>query len=189
MSVQEKLYTVDEFLEIVNAPENAHKRLELIDGVIVEMPSSSPLNTVIAGRIIYFLNAFVLPDNLGFVSVPDGGFALSPHHTRMPDAAFISRERMPELTGNVFPVAPDLAIEVISPSETARRVNDKIALYLQFGTRLVWAVYPKDQKVDVWRSAPDGGMIVHTLAIDDTLDGGDVLPGFTLPVRDVFPAE
>ena len=102
MSVQETLYTVDDFLEFVNAPENEHQRFELIDGVIMEMPDAGALDIVIAGRIIYYPNAFVLPDNLGFVSVPD--------------AAFISRERIPKLAGKVFPVFV-LPVRDVFPTE------------------------------------------------------------------------
>ncbi len=90
---QERLYTAEEFFEIASLPENEDKRLELDDGVIVEMAGSSPINTVTAGRILHFVNAFVIPRDLGFVSGADGGFKLAPKRVRLPDVGFISKAR------------------------------------------------------------------------------------------------
>ena len=187
MLAQEKLHTAEEFWEIAQRPENADKRLALIDGEIIEMPPSSQTNTVIAARIIYFFNAFVIPRELGYVTGADGGFTLSQHNARQPDVAFIAKARHPVLEGVAFPIAPDLAVEVISPSETSNEVLKKVQRYIEAGTRLVWAVYPLEQAVHVWTAAPDGGLHVKTFGIEDRLDGGDVLPGFTLKVRDIFP--
>jgi Uma2 family endonuclease len=185
MALREKLYTVEEFWEIARLPENEGRRLELENGVIVEMASSTPLNTVTAGRIIYFLNAFVIPNNLGYVTVPDGGFALShSSKVRQPDAAFISKERISELPDQ-FQLAPDLAVEIVSENEDVlKKVNE----YLLSGSRIVWAVYAEEKIVYVFHLDEDSQLIGQTFSVDDTLNGGDVLPGFTLPVRDIFPA-
>ena len=187
MEVQEKLYTVEEYWEVTQLPENENRRLELIEGVICEMPPSSQVNTVIAMRIGRFLGNYVDERDLGYVTGADGGFELGPHDVRIPDSAYISKKRVSELSGTTFPVAPDLAVEVISPSETSRGILDKVRAYLKAGTRLVWVVYPEDELVDVHRLASDDSMNIQTLSIDGTLDGGDVLPGFMLPVSDVFP--
>jgi Uma2 family endonuclease len=186
MTVQEKLYTANEFWEIAQSPENENKRLELVGGVIDEMPPSSPLNTIIAGRFIYYFNAHVMANDLGYVTTPDGGFALGPNDVRQPDAAFISKARVTKLPEKFFPVAPDLAVEVISPSETSRKVLDKVYAYLRAGTRLVWAVYPEDKLIDVYRLAEDQSVNVRPRRMGDILDGEDVLPGFKLAVQDVF---
>jgi Uma2 family endonuclease len=186
MAVQEKLYTLEEFLEIANLPENENKWLELDEGVIVEMPPSSQKNTVTASRIAYFLNAYVIPSNIGYVSGPDGGYLLAPKTMRQPDIAFISKQRHPTLEGVVFPVAPDLAVEVVSPNED---VFKKIQQYIAAGTLMVWTFYTDNQTVSVWQRNQDGSLRVDTLDINGTLDGGDVLPGFTLPVRDIFPQD
>jgi Uma2 family endonuclease len=183
MALRERLFTADEFFEMARLSENEDRRLELDEGVIVEMASSSPTNTVTAGRIIYFLNAFVLPRGLGYVTVPDGGFRLTEHKVRQPDAAFISKRRLPELPDE-FHIPPDLAVEVVSPNEDVlKKVNE----YLNAGTAVVWTVYSDERTVYVFRHSKDGNLIGQPFGIDDTLDGGDVLPGFTLPVRDVFP--
>lgn len=187
MVAQERLHTAEEFWEIAQRPENADKRLALIDGEIVEMPPSSQINTVIAMRIGHFFNAFVIPHDLGYVTGADGGFTLTEHNARQPDVAFIAKARHPVLEGVAFPIAPDLAVEVISPSESSNDVLKKVQRYIEAGTRLVWAVYPLEQTVYVWSPAPDGGLHVKIFGVEDTLDGGDVLPGFTLKVRDIFP--
>jgi Uma2 family endonuclease len=184
MVLQEKLYSAEEFWEFARQPENESRRLELEEGVIVEMASSSPTNTVIAGRVIYFLNAHVIPNNLGYVTVPDGGFRLAAKRVRQPDAAFISRSRLPELPKE-FQIAPDLAVEVVSPNEDVlKKVNE----YLRAGTRMVWAIYADEKSVYVFTLDEDGSLRGQPHGVDDTLDGGDVLPGFALPVREIFPS-
>lgn len=184
MTLQEKLYTVDEFLEVAQLPDNADRRLELVDGEIVEMPPSSQKNTVTAGRIIYFLNAFIIPNDLGFVSVPDGGFQLNENTLRQPDTAFVSKDRHQKLEGVRFPLAPDLAVEVVSPDED---IFKKVKDYLHAGTRLVWAMYANDKEVFAFTLEADNSIRSVRYGVDDTLDGGDVLPGFAVAVRDIFP--
>ena len=181
--LQEKIYTVEEFWEIARAPENEGKRLELEHGVILEMAASTPTNTVIAGRVIYFFNGYVIPRNAGYVTVPDGGFRLDENTSRQPDAAFVSKGRVPKLPAE-FRLAPDLAVEVVSPSEDVlKKVNE----YLRAGSQLVWAIYPDEKTVYVFHLDADGRLIGTHFGINDTLDGGDVMPGFSLPVRDIFP--
>jgi len=181
-----KAHTVQEFWEIAQLPENEDKRLELIDGVILVMPLSGNKNTVVAIRIAHFLFSYVDELNLGYITGADGGFELGPKTVLIPDVGYISKERAGKLTGNFFPVAPDLAVEVISPSETARKVLDKVRAYLLAGTQLVWAVDPIDKVVDVYRLADDDTVNVQTIDINGILDGGSVLPGFTLAVKDIF---
>jgi Uma2 family endonuclease len=181
---QERLYTTDEFREIARLPENEGRRLELDEGVIIDMGSSSPTNSVVAMRIGYYLNAFVIPHDAGFVSGADGGYQLAPRKVRQPDVGFVSKARLPAL-GDEFGLAPDLAVEVVSPNED---VFKKATEYLRAGTRVVWAVYPDERTVYVFRLDEDGSLRSLPFGIDDTLEGGEVLPGFALPVRDIFPA-
>jgi Uma2 family endonuclease len=187
MVLRERLYTAAEFWEIERLPENVDKRLELIDGVIVEMASSTQQNAVIAGRVIYFFNAFVIPRDLGYVSGPDGGYTVNTGNAYQPDAAFISKARHAELKGVEFPIAPDLAVEVISPSESSNDVMKKVRRYLQSGTQIVWTIYPEDKTVYVWTPSPDGSPQAQAFEDDDILDGGKVLSGFTLKVSEIFP--
>jgi len=147
------------------------------------MGSSSPINIVTAARIIYFLNGFVIPRDLGYVTGADGGFKLATHKARQPDVGFISKARAPKLPKK-FDIAPDLAVEVVSPDEDVLKKTNE---YFRAGTRLVWAVYTDEKRVYVFRPTESGEAHMQTLDLDDTLDGGDVLPGFSLPVRDIFP--
>ncbi len=183
MALREKLYTAEEFFEIAGLPENDEKRLELDDGEIVEMAESSPKNTVTAMRIGTFINIFVMPHNLGYVTGADGGFKLEEKRVRQPDVAFISKKRVPKLPRR-FGIAPDLAVEVVSPDED---VFKKAREYLLAGTRLVWAVYTDEKTVYVFQLDADGSVRSKPFDIHATLDGGDVLPDFTLPVKDIFP--
>jgi Uma2 family endonuclease len=183
MVLREKLYTAEEFFEIAQLPENEEKRLELDDGVIVEMGSSSRKNTVTAMRIAYFFNAFVIPNQAGYVTGPDGGFKLATGRVRRPDVGFVSREHGIDLEGIDFTIAPDLAVEIVSPDEDVfRKANE----YLRSGGRIVWAVYTDEKIVYVMRLDQDGSLRSVPFGLSDTLDGGDVLPGFTLLVRDIF---
>lgn len=183
MVFKEQAYTAEEFWELAGLPENEARRLELEDGVIVEVAASSPVNTVIAMRIGHFVNAFVIPRNLGYVTGADGGFKLGAKRVRQPDVGFVSIERVSKLPKR-FEIAPDLAVEVVSENEDVfKKANE----YLRAGTRIVWAAYADEQRVYVMRLDEDGGLRSLPFGINDTLDGGDVLPGFTLSVRDIFP--
>lgn len=181
-----KEMTIDEFWAFVNLPEYADKRWELINGEIIEMAPSSKINTVIAGLIIWYLNQFVVPRKLGYVSVPDGGYRIG-KSVLQPDAAYISKARSGGLKGNFYENAPDLAVEVISFSEKEESVFRRAHRYLSHGTRMVWVVYPDDKTVYVCLPSDDGGMKVNSFDATMTLSGGDVLPDFSLPVADIFP--
>jgi len=186
MTIQERLYTVTEFWDIAARPENVDKRLELINGVIVEVPPSSKINAILATWIASLINMFVVPKSLGYVTGADGGYELGPHDVAIPGAAFISVERAAGVSGKTFPGAPDLAVEVISPSETPRSVADKVQRYLRAGGQLVWAVYPNERVVDVYRPAAEGGVNMHTVDVNGELDGSPALPGFKLNAREIF---
>jgi Uma2 family endonuclease len=102
---------------------------------------------------------------------------------RAPDVGFVSKARLPAgLPKGYIPFAPDLAVEVVSPNDKAAEIQTKIGEYLRYGVRLIWVLYPDNQSIVV--HTKEGA---RTLTVDDTLDGGDVLPGFSLPVRDLFP--
>lgn len=184
MVLREKLITVGEFREIARLPENEDKRLELEDGVIVEMAASKPINSIVAVRIGHFLNAHVIPNHLGVVTGADGGFKLQSGTSRQPDVAFVSKAQA-KIIPDEFDFAPALAVEVVSPSEDVfKKVNE----YLSSGTSIVWAVYCDEKKVYVFTQDQSGVVHSEPKGVDDVLTGGDVLPALKLPVKDVFPA-
>lgn len=186
MVLQQKLATVEELLELAQRPENANKRFELIEGVIVEVSPSTHENSELAVWISSLLVSFVRANRLGRVTGPDSGYQINEKNYLQPDAAFVSKARG-KFSGVIFPGAPDLAVEVISDSETPRMVIDKVRTYLQAGAIVVLCVYREDQVIDEHRLAEDGGTILtRTLHLDDEYSAEDVLPGFKVNLRTIF---
>lgn len=183
MVILEQKMSVEQFREWANLPENADREFELIDGEIVEMPAPSSPHSVIATRISTFMNIHVMEKGMGYVTTEGGGYRLGGKTERKPDVGFISKEKYATLPQR-FEAAPDLAVEVISPKEDAIR---EALDYLRAGTQIVWLVYIQEQEVIVCTLEPNSELDTTIKSVDDTLDGGDVLPGFTLAVRDLFP--
>ena len=185
MAVQDptKLYTVDEFEQFISLPENVDRLFELINGEIAEkLPTEEYSLTV--GNFYLALRLFVEPRDLGRVAfevrrrMPN-----DKRNARLPDAEFTSKERLlPVVKKGAVPQMPDLVIEVKSPSDSLIELREKAIFYLRNGTRLVWLALPDKHQIEIHTS----DNAVKTLGIDDTLDGGDVLPGFTMAVKDVF---
>jgi len=188
MSVREKLSASD-FEAFLRLPENAAKRFELHDGAIYEMSPSSELPTVLASELISYLRPFVRERGLGLVTAPDGGFALTPYDVLSPDVAFIRAERLSGIRRRgFFQIAPDLAIEVVSPSDSIPAVQRKAARYLALGVREVWLIYPSERRADLCFPDPSGesDMRVKQLNIGDSLESAALLPGFSLPLATLF---
>ena len=188
MVMQQKTYTATDFWQMAETLDDT-KRYELREGNLVEMNPPSRKHSWIAAEIAFHLKTFVKQHDLGYVFGADGGYTLSADTVVLPDASFVSRERMPVMADVETILAPDLAVEVISPSETPRAVHDKTALYLNAGTPAVGNVYPDDTVIEVWQGGDAGKFQMQTFGAEDTLDGGgNVLPGFSLPVKDILPA-
>lgn len=181
MVTQMRSVTPEAFDHFVQQPENRDRNFELIAGEIVEVVSNS-YSSEIAAIILGELRAFIKGKTLGRVTGADGGYIIDGERY-IPDAAFISNARQPQRSYAAYnPVAPDLAVEVMSPTDNVDDLRLKIVNYLNAGTTL-WVVNPPQKTVEVY--TPGGKPRV--LTINDTLDGGTVLPGFTLAVKDVFP--
>jgi Uma2 family endonuclease len=181
----EALMTVEDFWEFVALPENQGGSFELDEGILVEMPPSKPINSIIAIKIAIALGNFVYPRDLGYITGADGGYRVGPRKVRQPDVGYISKTRLPGIPAR-FEIAPDLAVEIVSPDED---VLKKARDYLAAGTKAVWGVYSDEREVAVIRLGADGKITVEILGIEATLTCEDVLPGFALPVRDIFPQE
>ena len=157
---------------------------ELVDGTLVEKPMGLE-ESGNSALLIMFLNSFVHPRRLGLVTAPDGPFRIESGSIRLPDISFFARSppggKIPK--GPVAPVAPDLAVEVLSKSNTKAEIARKLREYFASGTRLAWIIDPKKQSVRVHTSPTESVF----LKADAVLDGGDVLPGFGLPLADLFP--
>jgi Uma2 family endonuclease len=164
----------------------AHEDLlcELVDDVLVEKPMGFR-ESCLASVLIALLWAFVKPRNLGFVTGEAGMMRLAPGLVRIPDVAFVSWEHLPGRRMPTVPIpglAPDLAIEVLSQSNTAAEMARKCREYFAAGGQLVWLVDPETRTVDVY-TAPEQSTRLHETQI---LTGGTVLPGFTLTLQDLF---
>jgi Uma2 family endonuclease len=158
------------------------KRLcELVDGVLVEKPMGYE-ESRLAFEIGYLLASFLRRHDLGSAAGADGMMRLTAGLVRIPDVSFVSWERLPDRLGPIPAMAPDLAIEVLSEANTPREMQRKLREYFEAGTRLVWYFDPKARTVTVY-TAPD-----QFLVLDETqsLDGGDVLPGLVVPLRELF---
>jgi Uma2 family endonuclease len=158
------------------------KRLcELVDGVLVEKPMGFD-ESRLAAAVIHAVGGFLQDHDLGTVAGADGMMRLMPGLVRIPDVSFVRWERLPEQYGQILPISPDLAVEVLSPSNTPKEMERKLHEYFEAGTRLVWYFDPKARTVTVYTS-PDQLTILDE---HQTLDGGEVLPGLVLSLRDLF---
>ena len=188
MIAREKM-TVADFEALLALPENAHKRLELLNGELCEMTPASQLPTIIGVEIVTYLRTFVREHGLGVVTGADGGFQLSPVDLLVPDAAFIAKDRLQGVRKRgFFQLAPDLAIEVVSPSDSVTAMQRKAARYLALGVREVWLIYPSERRADLCFPDPSGesDMRVKQLNIGDALESAALLPDFSLPLSTLF---
>lgn len=183
MAIQKKLYTVTEFEDLIDHPENRDRRFELIDGEIVEKVPTE-LHSLIAGNIYTFLRLFILPRNLGRI-VFEVRFRLKGdnHNSRLPDVSFTRAERVqPVVEKGAVTQIPDLCVEIQSPSDSPKSLRDRAAYYLANGAQMVWLVYPKKRMIEALY--PDGEFDIFNA--EDTLTGGDLLPGFAVEVKAIF---
>lgn len=180
MIASDHTLTLDDFWEIYSG-----QRYELVNGKAVEMSPTGYLHGSIARRVSAILGAHVDNKQLGDVVGAETGFMLSDNTMRGADAAFISKHKLAQITepDKYLPFAPDIAVEVVSPHDTANEIKAKVRQYLEAGTSLVWIVYPSDQSVVV--HLPDKTSV--TLSTSDMLDGGDVLTDFSVEISAFFP--
>lgn len=160
-------------------------RSELVRGVVVREPPAGFEHGRVAMRVSFLLARFVEERGLGEVLASETGFVLfeEPPTVRAPDAAFVAEGRVPSPAPPGFGrLAPDLAVEVVSPSNTIAQIHSKVLDYLDAGSHLVWVVDPTTRSVTVYRSRKE----IRLLAGDDDLDGGQVLPGFRVKLPEIF---
>lgn len=189
MVVQERFYTAEEFWELLKEPEYAGRHLELVEGEIREMTPAGGEHGEVAIAIGSILWNFVKQHRLGRVTAAETGYVLwknpdprGKDTVRAPDVGFVSIERAPEPFAEKFiPLVPDLAVEVVSPNDLAGDVEDKVLDYLRYGVRQVWLLYPSSRTVVIHMPTQ-----IRRLTVNDTLDGGDVLPDFSLKVSEIF---
>ena len=182
MKVRPKM-TAEELWEL---PEKPGTRYELVDGELVELPGAGVLHTLIVGLVYKLIDAFATERDLG-LAFPDGmGYVIrqNPDLLRIPDVSFVSWGRVPEegVPEGFWYMAPDLAVEVVSPNDRADDVHEKVREYLQTGSKAVWVMWPKQRSVTTY--TPDG--VARELGPEEELDGGDALAGFRMRVGGLF---
>lgn len=169
-------------VDLLAQPEDGSK-YELVDGEIRMSPGGarhSQVGVKLAARLL----AFTTDRRLGFVFGSDIGYRLPGGNVRSPDASFVRAGRFPDerVPDDFANMAPDLAVEVVSPGDRPRHLLDKVGEYLEAGTRLVWVIEPAKAKAVAYRSLSE----VRELGPDQALDGEDVLPGFSCPLREIL---
>ena len=176
------LMTAEELMEL---PDDGF-RYELINGELEKMPPPGLPHGRIAFRLSVFLGQFILEHGLGEGLAPETGFKLTsnPDTVLAPDFAFVTNERFTEVgkTEGYGVGAPDLAVEVLSPSDRPGKVNQKISQWFSFGTKQVWIVDPTRSMVAVYRSESD----ITTFSGSDYLEAQDLFPGFRLSLERIF---
>ena len=171
--------------QLFQMPEDGF-RYELIDGEVKRMSPGGWEHGAIVGYLHTRIGAYIQAKSFGRMFGAETGFLLSrnPDTVRAPDIAFISKQHLPATKPETayWPGAPDLAVEVVSPGDTMSEVDGKVQAWLNAGALAVWVVNPKWRSVTVYESATS----IKVFTEADMLQGGEVLPGFTHPVGDIF---
>jgi Uma2 family endonuclease len=180
-AVQTRAMTLEEFEQFIYLPENVDHDFEFVGGRPVEVVSDQESSRIAAALLIR-IGMYLLSNDIGRVTGADGGYFVM-RERYMPDVGYISYTRQPEpFKGAYNTLSPDLAVEVLSPTNDAEDMRLKITNYLLANT-VVWLVNPDKKRVEVY--VP--GQPPEVLTVEGTLDGGAILPGFQLAVKDIFP--
>ena len=180
-SAEPEVFSIEQYERL---PDEPGYRVELSRGLLVREPQPGALHGEVTGRLYIALHAYVSKHDLGLVT-NQTGFELSaiPRTVRGPDVAFIRRNRLPaNIPIGFWQLAPDLAVEVASPANSLADLQEKTIEYFEAGCSLVWIVEPRTRTVTVYRSLSD----IALLRESDLLEGGDLIPGFTLTVATIF---
>jgi Uma2 family endonuclease len=169
-------------MDLLRLVERDKRLCELIDGTLVEKPVGF-WEGLIAARLITFLTIYANKLNLGAVFGADSTMRMKMGNVRLPDVSFVSLGRLPRTREAIPSLAPDLAVEVLSESNTAREMEQKLAEYFQSGTMLAWIIDPPTRTASIYHSSGKPARILHEM---DLLDGENVLPGLSIPIADLF---
>lgn len=182
LNTDKKVWTDEEFMAL---PKDGH-RYEIVNGELIDMGNSGALHGNLAIILSSALFATVNAQKLGSLFDSSTAFKMKNGNKRSPDISFFAKERlqgMTELPTGFLEDAPDLAVELLSPGNTVEEIETKITEYFDNGARLVWVISPTQHYVLVYRYAQEPDRLLKSV---DSLDGEEVVPGFTLPVADLF---
>ena len=179
---EKKVWTDEEFMAL----SRDGKRYELVNGELIEMGNSGAKHGYVAVILSAALFNCVSTQKLGVLMDSSTAFKMKNGNRRSPDISFVTKERLQgldELPDGFLEGAPDLAIEILSPGNTVEEMHAKLVEYFKNGARLVWIVHPQERYILVYHSATEPDRLLKSI---DSLDGEDVVPGFSLPVADLF---
>jgi Uma2 family endonuclease len=182
MSTVSHSVTADELLKL----PRGKMRYELVRGELQSMSPAGSEHGAVTLRLSTLLDRFVTDHGLGLAFGAETGFLIQrdPDTVRAPDLAFVRQDRLPPdgPPQGFWPGAPDLAVEVVSPGDVVREIDEKVAAWIEAGAEMVWVVSPRWKTVTVYRA----GGAIETLTAGQTIDGGPILPGFQCPVAEIF---
>ncbi len=178
---EKKVWTDAEFMEI-----NRDGRFELVNGELIDMGNSGAKHGYVAIILSAALFNCISKQKLGAMFDSSTAFKMKNGNKRSPDISFVGKERLQgldDLPDGFLDGAPDLAVEILSPGNTVQEIHEKLVEYFENGTRLAWVLHPKEHYILVYRSAQQPECLLKSI---DSLDGEEIVPGFTLPVADLF---
>ena len=181
-AIATKTWTDEAFMAL---PDDGH-HYEIINGELIDMGNSGALHGYVCSLALAALAGYILPKKLGVILDSSTAFKMKNGNKRSPDIAFFAKERLQGiavLPSGYLDGAPDLAVEVLSPGNTVEEIDDKLTEYFENGSRLVWVIHPTQHYVLVYRSAQEPDRLLKG---KDSLDGEEVIPGFTLAIADLF---
>ena len=181
-AIATKTWTDEAFMAL---PDDGH-HYEIINGELIDMGNSGALHGYVCSLALAALAGYILPKKLGVILDSSTAFKMKNGNKRSPDIAFFAKERlqgMAVLPSGYLEGAPDLAVEVLSPGNTVEEIEDKLTEYFENGSRLVWVIHPTQHYVLVYRSAQEPDRLLKE---KDSLDGEEVIPGFSLTIADLF---
>ena len=181
-AIATKTWTDEAFMAL---PDDGH-HYEVINGELIDMGNSGALHGYVCSLALAALAGYILPKKLGVILDSSTAFKMKNGNKRSPDIAFFAKERLQGiavLPSGYLDGAPDLAVEVLSPGNTVEEIDDKLTEYFENGSRLVWVIHPTQHYVLVYRSAQEPDRLLKE---KDSLDGEEVIPGFSLAIADLF---
>ncbi|MEZ2318999.1 MAG: Uma2 family endonuclease [Microcoleus sp.] len=179
---EEKVWTDAEFMAL---NRDGH-RYEIVNGELIDMGNRSAKHGYVCSILMILLGGYVHIQKLGAMFDSSTAFKMKSGNKRSPDVSFMAKERLQgleELPDGFLEGAPDLAVEILSPSNTVEEIHNKLVEYFENGARLVWVINPKEKYVLVYRSSQEPDRLLKSA---DSLDGEEIVSGFTLPVAELF---
>jgi Uma2 family endonuclease len=179
---EKKIWTDEEFMAL---PDDGH-RYELVNGELIEMGNSGAKHGYVAIVLSSALFTVVLAKKLGAMFDSSTAFKMKSGNKRSPDISFVAKERLQgleELPDGFLEGAPDLAIEILSPTNTIEEIHAKLVEYFENGAQLVWIIHPNERYILVYRCAQEPDRLLKST---DFLDGEELIPSFSLPVAELF---